>query len=202
LAKYIVGVIDTGIDFSHPAFGKCTPGKYDEDGCIIKYGYDIIDNDTDPSDTCDGHGTHVAGIIAGNDPAYNFTGVAPGVSLGVYRVFRCKGESTATENILAALDKASKDKMDIINMSLSNTDGSPNDPVAIAINELSRNGVICVAAMGNEGKNGIWYAGTPALADYSTTVGSVYNLQAPALEITIDGLKTDSPFSFSIFDIP
>ena len=68
-----VVVIDTGIDASHPFF----------DGRVV-YQYDFADNDTQATDR-NGHGTHVAGVIAGSDPM--FGGVAPGTELIVLKVF-------------------------------------------------------------------------------------------------------------------
>lgn len=58
--------IDTGIDYYHPALGGCFG-----EGCLVAYGFDLVGDDydgsntpvpdPDPLDTCEGHGTHVAG---------------------------------------------------------------------------------------------------------------------------------------------
>lgn len=74
---------------------------------------------------CNGHGTHVAGIIAGSagfaadgsplssDPAaFRYQGVAPGVTLGAYKVFGCSG-GTTTELVIAAMDQAVQDGMQV-----------------------------------------------------------------------------------------
>lgn len=58
--------------------------------------------DLDPLD-CAGHGTHVAGIIAADDPL--FTGVAPNATLGVYQTFGCHGGS-ANDVLIAAFNAA------------------------------------------------------------------------------------------------
>jgi len=55
-----VAVIDTGIDYTHPDLGGCFGA-----GCKVAGGYDFYNNDNDPFDD-NGHGTHVAGIIAAN----------------------------------------------------------------------------------------------------------------------------------------
>ena len=62
-----IGVVDTGIDYKHPALGGCFG-----EGCLVSYGYDLVGDDytgrntpvpdNDPQD-CAGHGTHVSGII-------------------------------------------------------------------------------------------------------------------------------------------
>lgn len=77
-----MGVIDTGVDYTHHALGGCFGP-----GCRVAYGYDFVGDaytgdsepqpDDDPRDTCNGHGTHVAGIIGANDKHMNLTGVAP-----------------------------------------------------------------------------------------------------------------------------
>ncbi|MFA5357896.1 MAG: S8 family serine peptidase [archaeon] len=54
-----VGVIDTGVDYKHPDLGGCLGA-----GCKVAGGYDFVNKDEDPMDD-HGHGTHVAGIIAG-----------------------------------------------------------------------------------------------------------------------------------------
>src|SRR6185295_19062246 len=88
-----VGVIDTGVDYDHPDFG----GGFGP-GFRVEGGFDFVgddfDNDTvdtptpDPDpDDCNGHGTHVAGIIAANG---GLKGVAPEVTLHAYRVFGCE----------------------------------------------------------------------------------------------------------------
>ncbi|ORZ33151.1 peptidase S8/S53 domain-containing protein, partial [Catenaria anguillulae PL171] len=91
----LVGVVDSGIDWKHPAFA--VPGQKCETfkgpGCRVVKGWDFTGDDSvsgkfqpdaDPMD-CNGHGTHVAGIIGGNDN--KIRGVAPGVLFGAYRVF-------------------------------------------------------------------------------------------------------------------
>lgn len=89
-----VGVIDTGIYYKHQALGGCF-GK----GCKVAYGKDLVGDDytgfndpnpdNDPLD-CAGHGSHVAGIIAGTDPNSPLLGVAPEATLGAYRIFGCE----------------------------------------------------------------------------------------------------------------
>ncbi|KAI9598732.1 peptidase S8/S53 domain-containing protein, partial [Syncephalis fuscata] len=100
-----IGIIDTGIDYLHSALGGCF-GK----GCKVTYGYDFVgDNynganmphpDADPMDSCNGHGTHVAGIIAAQSSYV--IGVAPAATLGAYRVFGCEGTVT-TDVLMSAM---------------------------------------------------------------------------------------------------
>ena len=79
-------VIDTGIRVSHQDF---------EDRAVS--GIDVVDDDTDAAD-CNGHGTHVAGTLGGEDH-----GIAKDVSLVGVRVLDCAGEGT-TADVIAGLD--------------------------------------------------------------------------------------------------
>ncbi|MCX7803543.1 MAG: S8 family serine peptidase, partial [Meiothermus ruber] len=147
-----VGIIDTGIDLDHP----------DLAGRIVA-GWDFVGDDfnaanperltpqPDPNpDDCNGHGTHVAGIVGANG---RVKGVAPEVVFGAYKVFGCEG-STTSEIILAALEMAWKDRMDVVNMSLGAAFQWPQYPTAVASDRLVRKGVVVVAPAGNSGANG------------------------------------------------
>ncbi|CAF1193289.1 unnamed protein product [Didymodactylos carnosus] len=157
-----IGIIDTGVDYTHPALGKCF-GK----GCKIAYGYDLVGDDytgkntpipdSDPYDNCSnssvtGHGTHVAGIIGAL--AANITGVAYGSTLGMWRVFGCFGIS-ADDVVIEALIQAYEAGMDIINLSLGELAPWQEDPVAIIASRIAQTGVLIVAANGNIGLQGI-----------------------------------------------
>jgi subtilisin family serine protease len=128
-----VGIIDSGIDYKHPAFAAsgATEGCFARYGknCRVKYGWDFVGDaytsrnspkpDSDPMD-CNGHGTHVAGIVGGNasnvkvgpKPVVPWIGVAPDVVFGAYRIFGCTGQTT-TDIILAAMEMAFNDGMDV-----------------------------------------------------------------------------------------
>lgn len=128
-----VGVIDTGVDYNHPAFAAkgAQTGCFGRKGknCRVQYGWDFVGDDytganapkpdADPMD-CFGHGSHVAGIIGGNalnikttpKPPQPFVGVAPEVTLGAYRIFGCKGNA-GDDVIMAAMEMAFNDGMDV-----------------------------------------------------------------------------------------
>ena len=109
-----------------------------------------------------GHGTHVAGIIAGRGKAgHGVRGVAPGVDLHAYRVFG-KGEETATSfNVAKAIRQAVDDGCDLINLSLGGADEVPE--VWREIQRARAMGAVCVAATGNEYRAPVGYPGRYSL---------------------------------------
>ncbi len=199
-----VGVIDTGIDYNHPDLGGSgTEGNNADFGPSaprVKYGYDFAGdayNADDPAnadpvpdpypDDCNGHGTHVSGIIgADGDPSQGgAVGVAPEVTFGAYRVFGCDG-SADTAVILAAMDRAAADDMDVVNMSLgSEFDSWPDYPEAAAASALTAAGTLVVAAAGNDGADGLFTAGTPSVGKDVISVGSVENTMSTNWVFTV-----------------
>jgi hypothetical protein len=162
-----VAVIDTGIDYTHPALGGCF-GK----GCKVQYGRDFLRDSKNIHDPMDAgtHGTHVAGIIAASDG--QIQGVAPNVILGAYKVTECDGSPIRDSDLLAALEQCSFDKMDVINIS-SGKQGWPRSPYYKAIKKLVAKGVIVVAATGNEGAKGLFQVNEPSIEKNVISVGSI-----------------------------
>ena len=165
-----VAVMDTGIDYDHPDLGGCFG-----EGCRVAYGYDLVGDDfnadsTSPSynpipvpdddpDDCQGHGTHVAGIVGADG---GVTGVAPGVTFGAYRVFGCEG-STFSDIMIEAMEMALADDMDILNMSIGSAFQWPQYPTAEASDRLVNAGMVVVASIGNSGRWGTYAAGAPGV---------------------------------------
>ncbi|WP_034142453.1 S8 family serine peptidase [Desulfosporosinus sp. BICA1-9] len=115
--KAIVGIIDTGIDFTHPDLKANIVGGQNfvpanADGDATETG--------DPNDYGDryGHGTHVAGFIASNG---KMKGIGPNLGIRAYRIFSASG-SAPTTWIVPAIIQATKDKVDVINMSIGGFD--------------------------------------------------------------------------------
>ncbi len=186
-----VGVIDTGIDIDHPDLGgNGTQGSTAFPSERVAYGYDLVGDtyNSDPSDPayqpkpmpdanpddCQGHGTHVAGIVGADG---DVTGVAPGVTFGAYRVFGCAG-STEADVMLHAMELALGDGMDVVNMSIGSAFSSWAEyPTAQASDALAREGVVVVASIGNSGDDGIFSAGAPGVGRDTIGVGSVDNVE-------------------------
>jgi minor extracellular serine protease Vpr len=211
-----VGVIDTGIDVNHPAFGGNGVAELNSSFFYrsprIKYGYDFVgdafDANTNPvavpdpiPDDCAGHGTHVAGIIGANDPTNGMKGVAPNVTFGAYRVFGCAG-STTSDIMLMAMERAYRDHMQVINMSIGSAFQWPQYPTAVAASRLVKKGVVVVASIGNNGANGLYSAGAPGLGENVIGVASFDNtsVMQSAFSISPDNKlvgfnRSDSPIS-------
>jgi subtilisin family serine protease len=182
-----IGLVDTGIDYTHPALGGCFGP-----GCIVSYGRDYVGDyydeyaeakpapDDDPYDGCNGHGTHTAGIIAAQKNPFGFTGVAPGVQLGAYRVTSCRG-NVHEDIYLKGFNDAFEAGSDIISTStLFNSDWK-EDPAAILLSRIVKQGIPCIVPMGNSGQMGLFSTGSPAVATGVTAVGSVINLEYPMM---------------------
>ncbi|MCZ2845542.1 MAG: S8 family serine peptidase [Candidatus Bathyarchaeota archaeon] len=131
-----IAVIDTGIDYTHP----------DLDDNYIG-GYDWVNGDDDPMDD-DGHGTHVAGIIAAEDNGVGVVGVAPEVKLYALKALDETGSGYVSD-VVMAIQWATVNGIQIINMSLG---GSANLFLeAACLLAYYQDGLILVAAAGNSG---------------------------------------------------
>jgi len=136
-----VGVVDTGVDLTHPdlvvAGGEnCVPGEPTED-----FG---------PNG--EGHGTHVAGIIAARGtPAKGIRGLAPAVELFSFRVFGQGSEEASNFAISKAIDRAVELKCDLVNLSLGG--GDPDPVIEASISDARAAGVVVLAAAGNDDRS-------------------------------------------------
>jgi len=145
--------------------------------------------DPDPLD-CNGHGSHTAGTASGfgvlddgttytgpyDDTTYTHTfrvgpGVAPEATIYAYRAFGCEGSATDAV-IVAALDRAMADGVDVVNMSLGSPFGRPDAPDSVASDTLAENGIVVVASAGNNGP-GAYIDGSPAAATRALSVAAL-----------------------------
>ncbi|MBV8256386.1 MAG: S8 family serine peptidase [Actinobacteria bacterium] len=178
-----------------PCFGPNAPkvkGGIDLAGDTYNPTADNPDNGKLPGPNpldCDGHGTHVAGTAAGfgvtsngktyagsydastvNANTWNVgPGVAPQADLYAVKIFGCQGQTALT---IDGIEWAVKNHMDVINLSLGSPFGLADDPAAQAAENAAREGVIVVAADGNEGSSP-YMTGSPATATSALSVAAM-----------------------------
>lgn len=205
-ASVAVGIIDTGVDFSHPDLAANrwnNPGEIagngqddDHNGFVDDiYGWDFVNDDNDPTDDY-GHGTHVAGTIGavGN----NGVGVA-GVNWSVPMAslkFLGKNGSGYTDDAVRAIQYANL--MDFKITTNSWGGGGYSQALFDAIAAANGEGFLFIAAAGNDSRKGANYpaayslpniisvaASTPTdtLASFSNYSSSVVDLAAPGVSI-------------------
>lgn len=193
-----VGIIDTGVDYDHPSLGGTgTPGGTPFPSPRVKYGYDFVGDayNADPAspgynpvptpddnpDDCAGHGSHVAGIVGANGAV---KGVAPDVTFGAYRVFGCAG-STEGDIMIAAMERALADGMQVVNQSIGSSFQWPEYPTAKAADRLVKAGVVMVASIGNSGTSGLYAAGAPGVGKNVIGVASFDNTNVVLSKFTV-----------------
>jgi subtilisin family serine protease len=163
-----VAVIDTGVDYTHVDLGGCFGA-----GCKVIGGYDFVNDDNNPMDD-HGHGTHCAGIAAGNG---TLKGAAPDAKIYAYKVLD-SGGSGSFSDVIAGIQRAADpdddgdytDHVDVISMSLGGW-GNPDDEVSQAVDAAVDAGVVAVIAAGNEGPSPE-SIGSPGCARKALTVGA------------------------------
>ncbi|MGH3131513.1 MAG: S8 family serine peptidase, partial [Gaiellaceae bacterium] len=218
-----IAVVDDGVDASNPFFdpsGFAYPAGFPKGGAkwttpkvIVARAFPGPGSGRDGRLALDPrasfHGTHVAGIAAGDagtsaprgedHPAVEgLSGVAPRAWIGNYRVFTVPtpvGHVANTPEIVAAFESAVSDGMDVINFSGG---GPQTEPVNDAMNEMIRNvaaaGVVPVISAGNDRDEfGLGSAGSPGTAPEAISVAAVSNTQVfgPALSVTASGAPAE-----------
>jgi Subtilase family len=194
-----IGIVDEGVDQAHPFFDPtgyaAPPGypkgdtRYTTAKVIVarafappapKWKYAALPFDPVNSE----HGTHVAGIAAGNHGVFAgraLSGVAPNAYIGNYKALTIPtpefGLDGNSPEIAAAIEAAVKDGMDVINLSLGEPEVDPaNDLVVQAIDAAAAAGVVPVVAAGNDFEDfGRGSVGSPGSAPGAITVAAVSN---------------------------
>lgn len=140
-----VGIVDTGVDLTHPDLA----GNY-------KGGRDFFNNDDDPQDG-NGHGTHVAGTVAALDNDLGVVGVAPEAEIFALKILSDQGSTPPilyASNIIKVIDFAIEKRLHILNLSLGCEDPADSNCKAStmeneAFERAAAAGILVVAAAGN-----------------------------------------------------
>src|SRR3989344_1494071 len=200
-----VCIIDTGVNYNDASLGGGFGAGYK-----VIAGYDYVNDDTNPIDD-NGHGTHIAGIVAGSG---SVKGMAPGANIVALKVLDSGGSGDVVSGIDWCINATSTYNISVISLSIALLNGSvegiystycdENDAVVNAANEGRESGIFVVAAAGNRGSSvGI---SSPACGSNVTAVGAVdkndgasdfnsgniMDFWAPGKEITSVGLSGGS----------
>ena len=176
-----VGIIDTGIDMTHPDLRDNIQGGV---SCVS---YTTSFNDDN------GHGSHVAGTVAAVDNEIGVIGVAPEASLYGIKVLNRAGRGY-TSDIIEGMEWAVREGMDVINMSLGGS--TPVEAYEIATNAVLDAGVVMVCSAGNSGPDEgtvgypAAYDGVIAVAatDSSDVVAS-FSSRGPEVDVAAPGVN-------------
>lgn len=165
----------------------------------IPYSYDYADKDSDVFPYDSEHGTHVAGIIAGQDDV--ISGIAPDAQLVLMKVFPDLDAGGRTEDIIAALEDAVKLNVDAINMSLGSSCGftreCDDDEDKINVNNvydaINESGISLITAASNSYSSS--YGGEQGSTNFVTnpdsgTVGSPSTYKGALSVASISGTKS------------
>jgi len=218
-----IGIIDEGIDQTHPFFspqGYTTPPGYPKGQRAYTTSKVIVARAFPPArptwkhaskpfdPQLSSHGTHVAGIAAGNaDTLANGTrisGVAPRAFLGNYKALTIPTDAGVgldgnSPELVAAIEAAVKDGMDVINLSLGEPEIEPDrDIVSRALAAAARAGVVSVVAAGNDfGEFGRGSLSSPGSTPEAITVGAVTTSRSGPANV-IAGFSSSGPTPLSL----
>jgi minor extracellular serine protease Vpr len=212
-----IGVVDDGVDPTNPFFNRAgfnyPPGfpkggrKWTTPKVIVARAFPGPHSGRPGRLALDRrasfHGTHVAGIAAGDagtsspggadhPPTSGLSGVAPRAYIGNYRVFTVPtplGNVANTPEIAAAFESAVRDGMDVINFSGGGSESEPaNDAMLDVVRNVAAAGVVPVIAAGNDRDDmGLGTVGSPGTAPAAITVAASSNTHVFAPVLTVQG---------------
>jgi len=218
----IVAVIDTGIDTTHPAFNGILVSGYDftrntgggsektevsaspnmsnaQPGQVNQSTVALLDQSTvalldgTSGYSAFGHGTMTAGLVHL---------VAPTAQIMPLKTFGPNGTGYASD-VLRAIYYAAKNGADVLNMSFDFTSSSPE--LANAISYAQKQGIVCVAAAGNDGRNvAVYPAALPGVIDVASTnnydvQSSFTNYGAPPVKLAAPGEAIMAPYPWGTY---
>ena len=218
-----IAIIDEGIDQTHPFFspaGYTMPAGYPKGQTAYTTAKVIVARAFPPASPAwkhaskpfdpelSSHGTHVAGIAAGNAntlaEGVRISGVAPRAYLGNYKALTIPTDADVgldgnSPELVAAIEAAVADGMDVINMSLGEPEIEPSrDIVVKALEAAARAGVVPVVSAGNDFEEfGRGSVGSPAATPSAITVGAVTTSRGGADDV-ISSFSSSGPTPLSL----
>ena len=143
----IVAILDTGVNYNHIDIAN---SLWDGGAEYPHHGYDVVNNDNDPMDD-HGHGSHCAGIVAGQGTAGTLTGVAPGAKIMVLKIMNEEGAGGDAE-LLGGLEFALEHGADILSCSFGDAGTGGYGVYRQAFETVLEAGVVAAVAAGNDGQ--------------------------------------------------
>jgi subtilisin family serine protease len=220
-----IGIIDQGVDAKHVFFnpaGYAMPAGFPKGQTQFTNAKVIVARAFPPAGADwegaslpyhgdeSAHGTHVAGIAAGNADTIadtgvsrpHLSGVAPRAYIGNYNALTVPssfGLNGNSPELVAAIEQAVADGMDVLNLSLQEAEIEPSrDIVALALDKAARAGVVPVVAAGNSfDELGNGSVGSPASASRAITAGAVTTSRG-ATPNRIAGFSSAGPTQLSL----
>ncbi len=200
------GIIDTGVDINHPMlqdYSMTPPTGFPKgdtaltnNKVIVARSYVALNGSVSQPPTAqdrDGHGTFVAAIATGRRvfaPFATIAGVAPAAYVGNYRVFSSPefGGSTTDAAIVAAINDAVADGMNVLNLSLGSIpiDLPSVSPLGIAVAAANKAGVLVVSSAGNDGPDP-GKVSEPSNSPEAISVAATRNSRLLANRLTVNG---------------
>lgn len=178
-----VAVVDTGIDLDHQDLMANIKGQVNTINPLRSANDD------------NGHGTHVAGIIAALNNSIGVVGVGPEIYLYAVKVLDKNGSGWLSD-IIEGLDWCINNNMQVVNMSLGSSSG--NQTFHDAIIKVYQAGIVQVAAAGNNGGSVIFPAAYPEVIavsaiDSSDTIAS-WSSRGPEVDLAAPGVNIKSTY--------
>jgi len=197
-----IGVIDTGVDYTHEEFaGRTLPG-------VNLISHPLPDEDPESEQDLNGHGTKVAGIIAAADDDNGVLGINPRAEICSIKVFNRDGDGYLGD-IIAGIDWAIDNRIRVLNMSFGTYEHS--ELLEEAIERARDAGILLVAAAGNDAaETAMFPAAFPGVLSVGaydkagrTSIfsnwGPGVDFHAPGDQIPTTDLWRDGYFPYAVF---
>jgi serine protease AprX len=194
-----VAVVDSGVYSGHYDLKSATGISR------VKYAKNFVTGETTTVDSI-GHGTHVAGIIAGNGmmssqtgTTHHYYGIARDANIISLRVLNAQGVGR-TSDVIAAIQWAVTNKktynIKVMNLSLGRAPGDSyvNDPLCQACETAWKNGIVVVCAAGNGGRANLVQVPGDSNEGYGTNYGSIASPGNDPYVITVGAMKQDASY--------